>query len=528
MSGLITTVQLLRSQAERQGDKVYAAVRDGGTMTYGEALVQAEAVRNGLASCGVRRGDRVSAWLPNGLELISSIFGANLLGAALAPCNVAYRGGVLQHVVNLAAAEILIAHEQLVPRLEGLDLPHLRMVVVVGDSGVPVPAGLQRLDWGELVSLPAPGGVRDPDPLPHEDMIVIYTSGTTGVSKGVRCSYLHHAEFSRYLQVGDLGGDDRALVTLPLFHIGGTKWLYTMLRWGGSIGVLPRFSTESFWDDVRALGATTGTILAAMAGFLLAEPQSDDDAENPLRIALVNPTHPQWAEFEVRFGVQLWSGFGMTEVPGVLKTPLSYEKLDSVGRVASADWELRLVDDHDEEVTPGEAGEAIVRHARPWTITHGYVGMPEATATAWRNGWFHTGDILVRDLEGDFYFVDRKKDSLRRRGENVSSFEVESEITRHPEVLEAAVVAVRADTEDDILAFVLRRPASELEHAALVEFLVPRMAHFMIPRYFEFVDEMPRTPTQKIQKDILRERGISTATWDRESMGMLIKADRLS
>jgi crotonobetaine/carnitine-CoA ligase len=524
----LTTPSLLERRAERHPDKTFATF-PAGRLSYGDTFERAREVARGLTACGVRPRDRVSAWLPNGPEAVLALFGTNMLGATLAPINIDYRGMILQHVLNLAQAQVLIAHNALIERLIGLDLPHLRLIVGVGTGEAPDIPGTRFLAWPELRSHRSSEPITRASVSPRDDMIIIYTSGTTGPSKGVRCSYVHHAAYAKFFRVGDLSGDDRALVSLPLFHVGGTAWLYSMLSWGGSVALPPRFRTDRFWTDVRELGATTGTVLAAMAGFLLAREPAAGDADNPLRIALMNPTHPNWREFSGRFGVELWSGFGMSEVPGFLQTPLSYPRLESLGHVVSPDWQVRLVDDDDIEVGDGLPGEAIVRHEVPWTITHGYLGMPEATAAAWQNGWFHTGDILRREKNGDYFFVDRKKDALRRRGENVSSFEVEAELLSHPDVVEAAAVAVEShDSEDEILAFVVLRPGATLGHGDLFRHLMPRMAHFMVPRYIEFLEEMPRTPTQKIQKVELRKRGIGAATWDREAEGFTIKSTRLT
>ena len=280
-------------------------------------------------------------------------------------------------------------------------------------------------------------------------MAYIYTSGTTGPSKAVRCSYRLHGAYAEWFRLGDLGPEDRAMLPLPMFHVAGTGWIYTMLAWGGSIAIVPRFSTDRYWDSVRELGATTGTVMAAMATFLLRRPEQPDDSDNPMRIALLVPGFPGALGFGERFGVELWSGYAMTEVPGPLRTVLGTRNLQSAGQATSPDWEVRLVDDSGEAVADGEVGELLVRHSVPAVITGGYVNMPEATAAAWEGGWFHTGDLLRREASGEHYFVDRNKDALRRRGENVSSFEVEAEIVAHPDVLEATVVGVpSAEAED--------------------------------------------------------------------------------
>jgi carnitine-CoA ligase len=279
---------------------------------------------------------------------------------------------------------------------------------------------------------------------------------------------------------------------------------------------------------VRDFGVTTTTVMAAMATFLLREPPGDDDRDNPMRIALLVPHIPGAHDFGERFGIKLWTGYAMSEVPGPLRTALAPSNLNTAGVATSPAWHLRLVDGEGHDVEGEEIGELVARHDVPETITGGYVNMPEATATAWRDGWFHTGDLFRRDADGGFHFVDRDKDALRRRGENISSFELEAEITAHPAVVQAAAVGIPAEEGDqDVMAFVVVRDGAELTHRELFDFLVPRMPHYMVPRYLEFVAELPRTPTEKVRKLELRERGPGPATWDRTQEGIDLKAVRL-
>ena len=231
------------------------------------------------------------------------------------------------------------------------------------------------------------------------------------------------------------------------------------------------------------------------------------------------PVVPQLEEFKERFGIEgVSTGYGLTEGSTILRTPAGAARPGHCGW-PRPDFEIRLVDEHDQEVKDGEAGELCVRTKEPWMVMDGYHNMPEATVTAWRNQWLHTGDGLRRDLEGDgqYIFIDRMKDAVRRRGENVSSFEVEKEINEHPAVLESAVVAVASDaTEDEIRACVVLRPGQKVEAEELLVFLDGRLPDFMVPRFVDFLGEMPKTPTEKIRKAALRESGISTTTYDRE------------
>lgn len=523
----VTTGELLELHAARTPDRVFV-VFEGGSWTWRETLDRARSVANGLRDLGVGPGDYVASWLPNGCEALLSLFGVNLAGAAQVPMNVAYRGRILEHALRVSQARILIAHHELVPHLDGLNLPDLRTVVVVGGDERAAGSSHARRSWGELERASRDAPPAECRRRPCDDMIVIFTSGTTGPSKGVRCSYLHHDAYADWFSAGDLGADDRALIVLPLFHVGGSGWVFWALRTGASLALMPRFETGRFWKDVATLGATTCTMVGAMANFLLELPPSPSDPETPLRIVLATPWMNAWPEFSRRFDVQLWAAFGMSEVPGPFRANIG-DDITGLGREISSEWEVRLVDEFDMEVPQGSPGELVVRHRRPWVITHGYLGMPDATARAWRNGWFHTGDIVARRGDGIFVYVDRSKDSIRRRGENISSLEVELELQAHPEVLAAAVVAVPSQRSDDeVMAFVQRKAGTELTAEELTRFVIPRLPHYMVPRYLEFVDELPRTPTGKVRKVELREKGVGAATWDRDRAGIRVRAQRLS
>ncbi|MER2535930.1 MAG: AMP-binding protein [Rhizobiaceae bacterium] len=524
---VMTTRELLERHAAHTPDRVFAAF-PGGAWTWRETLDRARSVANGLRELGVTPGDYVASWLPNGCDALLSLLGVNLAGAAQVPMNVAYRGRLLEHALRTSQAKVLIAHHELAPHLDGLDLPDLRTIVVVGGAAAASATAYAQRSWTDLERASSEAPPPECDRRPSDDMIVIFTSGTTGHSKGVRCSYHHHDAYADWFSAGDLGPDDRALVVLPLFHVGGSGWVFWALRTGASLALMPRFETARFWADVEALGATTCTMVGAMANFLLEAPPRPADAQTPMRIVLATPWMNAWPEFARRFGVKLWAAFGMSEVPGPFRADVG-DDITGLGREISPEWEVRLVDAYDMEVPDGAPGELTVRHRRPWVITHGYLGMPEATAHAWRNGWFHTGDIVARRSDGIFVYVDRSKDSIRRRGENISSLEVELELQAHPAVLAAAVVAVPSDRSDDeVMAFVQRRAGAALTGEELIRFVIPRLPHYMVPRYIEFVDELPRTPTGKLRKVELRERGVGAATWDREQAGINVKAQRLS
>lgn len=521
----VVVADLLERGARETPEKTFAVFRDA-EWSYARTAAEAWSAAHALRALGVREGDFVLAWLPNGPDALRAWFGANAAGATFAPLNPAYRGSILEHTVNLSGARVMVAHPHLVERLRGLELPLLEKVVVTGPGEAVLP-GVEMLEAAALVD----PGPRPPLESPHEVWDItalIYTSGTTGPSKAVLCPYLHHSTYAEGL-LPSQGADDRFFVCLPMFHVGGTSAIYGMLQRGGSVAITDGFRTQTFFEDARRFGATHATILGAMATFLLKQPPRDDDRHNPIRTAIVTPMVDDPAGFTERFGIEIFTGYGLTEGTCPIRTGYRPTMTASCGRAWNDDYELRLVDEHDREVARGEVGELVIRHARPWSLNAGYRAMPEETARAWRNGWFHTGDALRLDEEGNYYFVDRAKDALRRRGENISSTEVEREILAHPDVLEAAVVAAPSEhTEDEVRAVVALTPGSELTPRALVEWLIPRLPYFMVPRYVDVLDELPKTESQKVQKYVLRTLPLGETTWDREAAGIHLGSERLT
>jgi len=299
-----------------------------------------------------------------------------------------------------------------------------------------------------------------------------------------------------------------------------------MLRHGGSVAIVAGFSTSRFWDDVRRFGCTVAWIHSAMAHFLWEQSESPRDRDHPLRLAMQAPLLPSMKEFADRFGIRLYTVYGMTELPCPFSIldPTDHRTL---GKPWDPDVELRLVDEHDREVPDGRPGELLVRHRIAWAITPGYLHDAEATASVWRNGWFHSGDVFVRDAEGNYSLVGRVKDSIRRRGENVSAAEVERELLAHPAITDAGVIGIQVAVEQEVMAFLVARPGEEPAPEDLIAFLADRLPYYAVPRFLEFVDELPRTIALRVDKQELRERGRSLATWDREEAGIRLRRERL-
>ncbi|MBB4660644.1 crotonobetaine/carnitine-CoA ligase [Conexibacter arvalis] len=514
---------MLARRVAADPNEVFAVFDDGTQWTTRRTRDEALAVAAGLRALGVAAGDAVVSWLPNGQDALRTWFGVNQLGAVYVPVNTAYRGRMLEHVLRDADARVAIVHADLLPRLHEVALGALEHVVVVGGAGE-APASVESWDGAALRIHPVTDDLLDSPAQPWDPYAIIYTSGTTGPSKGVVCTYLHvwatgALTFSELFSAGD-----RYLVNLPMFHAGGTIGVVGCL-WldGGSVAIVDRFDTSRFWEVIRRDRVTVCTLLGVMANFLLAREQEADDPDNPLRLVFMIPLVEDALRFGERFACDVYTGFNMTEVSCPLISARNPTATGSCGRPRDG-VEVRLVDDHDVEVAPGEVGELIVRTEMPWTLTLGYWRNPEATARAWRNGWFHTGDAFRVDAEGNWYFVDRMKDALRRRGENISSFEVEAEVLAHPAVQEAAVVGVPSPHgEDDVLAVVACAPGMTVDPEELLRFLVPRLPHFMVPRYVRVLGELPKTPTNKVRKHELRDAAITPDTWDREAAGIVVR-----
>lgn len=517
---------LLDSRAAHYPDRRAALFEDGTEWTYAECRSRVRETAAALQALGVKRGDPVLAWLPNGIDIVRVWFAANYIGAVYVPLNTAYRGGVLEHTVNLTQGRLMVAHRDLVDRLEGLSLEHLERVVVAGGAAGREIGSLALLS-GDVLQ----GDAADLDDSaviePWDIQSVIYTSGTTGPSKGVLSPYLQ-LYTTAVVNYGYMKDGESILVNLPMFHVGGTSPIYTALVRGGSFYLVSGFSTTEFWDQVRwGNCATTGGLIGAMAPFIAKSAPEPDDADNPVHHMTMFPINDETIALARRFGFDYITGFNMTEVSTPLITEVNSEIHYGCGKPRTG-VTCRLVDEHDIEVAQGEPGELIVRADLPWTMNAGYMNMPEATAKAWRNGWFHTGDVFRQDEDGEYFFVDRRKDTIRRRGENISSIEVETEVLRYPAVDEAVVIGVASEfTEEEVLAVVVPAAGETIDPQALSEFLVERLAYFMVPRYVRIVDEIPKTETNKPRKVVFREQGVTGDTWDREAAGIKLKRERL-
>jgi len=508
-----------RHAGERPDEPFVVTAENGLTWTYAQAHSDAERWADALAAARLGPGDTVLTMLPPGTDAVAAWIGAARLRVLEVPVNTGYMGRTLRYVVEDSGATVMVAHADHLPALrpavDGLAEPGT--VVVVGASGELEPWPARRLVRAEDFLTASCGATEHTDePRPRDIAAIIYTSGTTGPSKGVLVTWRQmELTASAIMPEGLFDASDAFYSPFPMFHVSGKGPLHAAARLGGRVIMRSRFDTAAFWADVREFGASTTILLGAMANFLRRQPAQADDGGSPMRDALMLPLVDDVAGFEKRFGLRVRTAFNMTETACCIVSD-GYELANetSCGRIREG-FQARVVDADDAEVAPGELGELILRGDEPWTLMAGYWAKPEATVEAWRNQWLHTGDGFTRDADGNFYFVDRIKDAIRRRGENVSSFEVEIEIDSHPDVLESAAVAVASEFgEDEIKAVVVPLPGRSLDPSDLHAYLADRMPRFMVPRYIEIADSLPKTPTQKIRKVELRAAGVGPATWD--------------
>ena len=518
---------ILAKRVARSPDKPWI-LTDSGAYSYREMDGRSGKLAKGFAEQGVAAGDTVLIMLPDTVDYIVIWCALSKMGAIEVPVNVHYRGGILAHVVNDSLARTMVIDAQFIDRLEAIadQIEHVVQLIVYGDDRQ-LPAALaDRMQVRSYEETFADEPWQGQGPRYLDLMAVMYTSGTTGPSKGGTITHAHAYEYAYGVtEMLELTESDVYYAPLPLFHLAGQfAVIYCSCIAGASAVIQGPFSAMQFWRDVRRYGATTSFLLGAMANFLYQQEASADDADNTLERVLMVPLIPEVEDFKQRFNCLISTTWGGTEMNCPTRSGFDLVDNKSCGRIAEDRYEVRLVDEDDKEVPPGVPGEALVRAREPWIISNGYWNHPEWTVQAWHNQWFHTGDMLMCDAAGNYYFVDRSKDAIRRRGENISSMEVENEINAHPNVLECAVIPVQsAHTEQEVMAVVVAREGHQIDPEALIRFLELRMAYFMIPRYIETIEALPKTPTGKIQKFPLRDKGVTSATWDREAAGVKLK-----
>jgi crotonobetaine/carnitine-CoA ligase len=523
-----TIGRLLAEKAERIPDRVCLRWQHR-DWTYADVERMTNRYANGFAALGIRHGDPVALMMPNGPELLFALWGLGKLGAIAVALNTAARGDMLHYFVDQSDACCLVVDEEWVGRVREVSdrLPKVTRYVVRGDAELTVP-GARTVDFAVLDS---DDETRPPlDAVRHDDtQTIVYTSGTTGPSKGVMCPQSQGHGIGRALTI-DYGytSDDVLYACLPLFHVNALWYSCYAALWADAcVALSPRFSATRFWDEIREARATQFNSLGAMTNILLQLPPGPQDRDHGVRQAMLVPmTRDLPARFMDRYGIKATSLFAMSENYAVT-TYVPDDRPDKAGsaghpREASL---LRIVDDDGTELPGGEVGEILMKPLLPGTMMKGYYAMPEASARAFVDGWFCTGDRGRVDADGYLWFVDRKKEAIRRRGENISAYEVELILSRHPAILEVAAVPVPSElSEDEVMVYVVLRPGHSVTQAEVVRFAAGAMSYFMVPRFVEFIDALPKTATEKIEKYKLKQDAVARRAllWDREREGIVV------
>jgi crotonobetaine/carnitine-CoA ligase len=527
----------LRRQAELRPDAPFL-LEDTRVHRYGEVNARANAFAAGLRRLGVARGDTVALLLESTPDCVVAALGANKLGAVWVPTNTDYKGVWLREALEGSRAQVLVADAVHLPRLAELGALPFRHVVVrrgAPDAArAPAVAGgdsalRDTVAFDELLAGPAP----EPDDgaLHYGDTAaVLFTSGTTGRAKGVMQSHNVWLKAAwNGARTSGMREGDVLYNCLPTYQ--SAAWVANVFRAllaGAPCGMDPRFSASEFWDRCRHYGATMTFTLGAMHIFLWQAPERADDADNPVRVASAIPMPAALEEpFKKRFGLEaVVQGYGQSEAMTLFSRGVGRAwKPNTLGEPQEG-VEIALLDDEDRPVARGETGEICARPTEPYALFNGYFGDPDATLRAFRNLWYHTGDLARRDEEGDYFFVDRKADYIRYKGRNLSSFAVEAAVAAHPAVAQVAAHGVPSrelESEAELKVAVVVKPGARLTAEELARFVNETAPYFFVPRYVEFVDALPHTPTGRVQKYKLRERGVTPETWDAVAAGFRVQ-----
>lgn len=520
--GLVSLVEQVRVGALECPDELVLKHVDGRQLSYAELWDAASDGARAFAGLGIGAGDRVATFVDDYFVSFVNWIAIGLLGAVEVPVNPVLRTDSLLHPLDDASPVVVLTTSSLLSHLEVVgDRLRAGLRVVVVDVDDPASSSVDLVGRAELAAL-ATADASIAVPQLWDPACIIYTSGTTGRPKGVIVPWgqiAHNIRTSIMMVAGRPG--PRYCYAAP-FHMSGKYNLAAALRSRETLVVRNGFSLSRFWDEIREHGCTYAQLFPQLARLLLAQPMTPEDTQTPLSRVVCSPAFAEVDEFKSRFGVDhVASGFGMTEIGGPISNmDVTGADWHTCGTVVSnpSGMEVVLVDEHDNPVPRGEVGEITVRTRLPWALNTGYLGLPDVTAAAWRNGWFHTGDAARIDENGHYIFVDRMKDCVRRMGENISSFELESYVMQHVAVREAAVIGVPSDLgEEDIKVVVIVEDGQPLTPEELIEDLQQRVPKFMVPRYVEFVTDFPRTAaTGRVQKGTLKKDPLTPGTWDRQ------------
>ncbi len=531
--------EFLRDAVARNPDKVFLEI-GGQRITYQECLRRSGQTAAMFRALGVSQGDRVALFLPNCPEFLYCWFGLSLLGVISVPVNTAYKRDETAYILNNSEALALVAHQTLLPVAGPAAqlAPSVRHKLVVGMEGeeaLPLAEDWKNFSesWAAGPDSPGPDRIELPQVSPQDISMLVYTSGTTGNPKGVQVTHqMYVAAGQGFAHWTRATPEDRFFTCLPYFHA-NAQYYSTMgaLAAGGTLVMVDRFSASRFWQQVRQARATVVNFIGMMMPVLSKQSPSHDDRENQVRLFYGSPAFPPefLKEFQERFGTEIIVGFGMTETCyGTI------EQIDVPRRPNSSGLprqhpdhlfvnQISIADDQGNSVPAGRVGEITIKNP---AMMPGYWRDEEQSRLTLRNGWLYTGDLGWMDDDGYLYFVDRKKDVIRRRGENISSQEVEDVIKRHPGVLDCAVIAVPSELgEDEVKAYVLPRPDTVLAPPDVVYWCAENLAYFKVPRYIELREDLPRTPSLRVRKDVLRQEreDLTEGCFDRERAGIQVR-----
>ena len=520
---------ILDDKARTIGSKVF--------VTHGEERVTYEALSHGasrianflIRELGVKKQDKVAVILPNCVDYFYAQFGIAKAGAVMVPINVLAKLDLLTHFLNNSDAHVVIIDHEFLPLLRSIDrtIPKVKSLIVRGPGFKPeiFTADFRLIPFRELFSAPS-------TPLEcraewYDPVDIFYTSGTTGVSKGVVLSHNHHYTFGLAIATySRVGPNDVMYICLPLYHgMGSYMSIMPMLLTGGSIALGDRFSASRWLAEIRQYGATVTWAVYSMAPILIKQPERADDADNPLRVYLFSGMPPDIVDpFESRFGVKVMEQFGATESADIAHSLWDKRRRGAIGPINSEHYDIKIVNDCDVEVPVGEVGECVSRCKQPYTQMTEYYKMPEETVKAFRNRWLHSGDRCRVDEDGWIYFVGRGKDTIRRRGENISCYELETMLSACEGVLECASIPVPSSVgEDEVKVVVALREGVTMSFADIMAYCEEKMPKFMIPRYIELLPEVPKLPNEKVDKERLKKQSLNDATWDVEVGGYVKK-----
>lgn len=529
--------KVLKEQAKKLGKKPFLQFGSKKPISFYQTNKLANKVANGLIKMGIKKGDKVAVYMPNSDDYVITWFGILKMGAIMVPINTGYKMDFLQYILDSSDSIALFIAEEYLERMPPIakKIPQLKNVIVWTRDGSPK-FDKHGFNFKKMISYNkfiTPQKTTEP----KEDITFVdharlmYTSGTTGRSKGVvRPCAADYSSAYNYAQIMDVGPKDVCFTCLPLFHSNAmVMTVYPALIMGAKVVVEEKYSASQFWKWMVDYGVTKFNLVGTISYFMWNTPPVPEEKQHKVKLVLGSPApHDIIEEFMERFNIKFMEGYGLTEIGQCTwMRPGEVFRVGSCGKEAPG-YEIKIGDpDTDEEVARGEIGEIIVRPRTPNVMLHYYNKMPEKTVEDFRNFWFHTGDAGRMDKDGYIYFVDRVKDYLRCKGENISSFEVEKIVGSYPDVEESGAIGVKAESgryaEDELMIVVVPKKGKTIDPVKLIKFLEPKMPYFMIPRFIRFEKSLPKTGTLRVQKNKLRDKGITKDTWDMKKAGYKIK-----